>query len=242
MRNSLYNRFVVPGITDVTLQRQEVAMRIKAVLLDMDGTVLYTLPDARLALNMALAEFGLPPRTLDETRRFVGNGIHRLIELAVPAGTSPETAKGVLDAFHKHYAVHCNDTSGPYDGILDMLRDLKSKGIKTAIVSNKPDYGVQALSKVYFADLVDFNIGQQEGIARKPASDMVFRACEALGVSPADAVYVGDSEPDILTAQNAAMPGILVTWGFRDRQTLLDNGAEYLIDSPADLYPLLETL
>lgn len=217
-------------------------MRIKAVLLDMDGTVLYTLPDLHLALNMALADFSLPPITLDDTRRFVGNGIRRLVEQAVPAGTDPAAVQGVIEAFHGYYAVHSNDTTAPYDGIPEMLADLRAKGIKTAIVSNKPDYGVQALAKAHFSDTVDFSIGQQEGIPRKPAPDMAYRALEALGVTAEQAVYVGDSESDILTARHAQMPGILVTWGFRDRQTLTENGAEYLIDSPADLYPLLQTL
>ena len=213
--------------------------KYKLAIFDLDGTLLETLEDLHDSTNHALVSQGLPPRTLDEVRRFVGNGIHKLIERAVPEGSSSETVEQVFEEFKTWYAVHCNDKTRAYDGIKEMLLALRKAGVRTAVVSNKADFGVQTLCKTYFSGLLDVAVGQREGIRLKPAPDSVNEVLHLLEIRREDAVYIGDSDVDIDTARNAGMDCISVTWGFRRREFLLEHGAVILADKPENLEEII---
>ncbi len=215
-------------------------MSFRVALFDMDGTVLNTLDDIADAANAVLAANGMPVRAQDEVRRFVGNGIRKLIERAVPAGTDEATIVKVLGDFKTYYGAHCTDKTASYAGIPEMLAALRASGVRTAVVSNKANFAVQALAKQYFGDLFDMALG--EDVAKrpaKPAPDMVYHVLETLGASPADAVYIGDSDVDVLTARNAGLSCIAVTWGFRDRECLKNAGATAFADSAKELQDLI---
>lgn len=214
-------------------------MKTELAIFDMDGTILDTLGDLRDSLNAALTENGFPARTLEEVRRFVGNGIAKLVERGVPADTDSATERKVLADFSAHYKLHCADTTKPYDGVIELLTSLRAGGVRTAVVSNKADFAVQSLAADYFPGLFDFVLGERSGVARKPAPDMVEAVLAALGVPKSRAVYIGDSEVDVATAANAGLSGIFVTWGFRDAATLRAAGGKTLVDSPAQLLRLL---
>ena len=214
-------------------------MRYKAVIFDMDGTILDTLDDLAGSVNHSLALFGYPPRTRDEIRSFLGNGMIRLIHLSVPEGISSQQEEAVLNEHKAYYPLHSCDMTKPYDGIVDLLKELKRRGIKTAVVSNKSDANVKALVNRFFDGLFDVSIGSMEGVARKPAPDMVNMALDRLGVSKDDAIYIGDSEVDLNTARNSHLDMITVTWGFRDREYLIENGASVFADTPMQILDLL---
>ena len=210
-------------------------MRLAAIIFDLDGTLLDTLADLRAALNHALNAKGLPLRTIDQVRHDVGNGVRVLIERSVE-GASPELIDELFDIFRPYYAQHASDHTAPYEGILPMLEEVKKQGIRSAIVSNKPDAQVRFLHQRFFAQLIDTAIGEQQPLVRrKPAPDMVNMALRRLGVDRSQAVYVGDSEVDVQTACAARIPCIACTWGFRGRRLLEQAGADILIDSPAQL-------
>lgn len=201
------------------------------LLFDLDGTLLDTLEDLLDATNYALRAHGYPERTLPELRRFVGNGAHNQIRLSVPEGADPLP---VLETYLGYYPTHCRIKTRPYAGIPEALRELEEK-YPVAIVSNKPDKAVKELCADLFPGI--YALGEAPGCPRKPAPDMVFKAMEAIGVD--SCVYIGDSEVDILTAQNAAVPCVSVTWGFRDEPDLLAAGATHLCHNAADLKRLL---
>ena len=193
-------------------------MRI-GILWDLDGTLLDTLQDLADGTNHALRQFGYPERTVEEVRRFVGNGAQRLIEQAIPAGAD---VAEVLEAFYAYYNAHCRVKTKPYDGILDALAKLERR-FPMAVVSNKPDTAVKRLCAQYFSGL--YARGESADCPRKPAPDMIYKAMDAVGVETC--IYVGDSEVDVATARNAGVPCLSVLWGFRDRQTLLNAGADH---------------
>lgn len=201
-------------------------MHKQLVIFDLDGTLLDTLDDLADAVNWALEQEQLPRRTREEVRAFVGNGIRNLIERAVPTGTEAAQTDRVFAGFKARYAGHCADKTRPYPGILELLARLRAEGIRTAVVSNKADFAVQTLCRDYFPGLVDCAVGERAGIPKKPAPDSVQEVLRALEIPREQAVYVGDSDVDVLTARNAGMDGILVLWGFRDRQTLERAGAK----------------
>lgn len=213
-------------------------MKTELAIFDMDGTILDTLEDLYGSLNVALAANGFPVRTLAEVRCFVGNGIARLVERAVPPGTAPADTARVLADFSAHYKLHCADTTKPYDGVREVLAVLRASGVRTAVVSNKADFAVQSLAASYFPGLFDLVLGERAGIAKKPAPDMVEAVLTALDVPRDRAVYIGDSEVDVATAKNAGLAGIFVTWGFRDPATLRAAGGEVLVDTPRSLLQL----
>lgn len=213
---------------------------IRAIVFDLDGTLTDTLQDLCNSTNYALSQMGWPKRTLDEVRRFVGNGVRRLIEQAVPDGTSAEDFSCCFTHFQQHYLVHCQDYTCLYPGVADMLREVHVRGYRTAIVSNKLQAGVDELYQTYFKDVIDVTIGEREGIRRKPAPDMVALALRELEVESSEAIYVGDSEVDVQTARNAGLPCISVLWGFRDREQLVEAGATTFIQHPSELLPVLE--
>ncbi len=207
----------------------------KAVIFDLDGTLLNTLTDLKNSLNEALRLHGLPQRTTDEVRRFVGNGIATLVQRAVPDGRENPQYDAVLQDIRAIYAKHSLDTTAPYDGIPDMLQALHQKGYLLAVVSNKPDAQVKSLCKTFFGDCIAAAVGQQEGVPLKPAPDPLYAAMRLLGTSKEQSVYVGDSDVDILTARNAGLPCISVLWGFRDQALLETNGAQYFAHAPAEM-------
>ena len=204
----------------------------KGVIFDLDGTLLNTLYDLKNAVNYSLEKFGFQQRTLEEIRKAVGNGLKMLIKRSLPEGTSEGTVEAVLAEMKAYYALHCHDETVPYDGIIDMLRSLKAEGHSLAIVSNKADAMVQTLKRVFFDGLIDFALGESQSYARKPAPDMVFAAMDALG---SNAIYIGDSEVDLLTAKNAGLPCLAVSWGFRSEADLRSAGAE-------NIYSTVESL
>lgn len=211
----------------------------KAVIFDLDGTILDTLQDLKGSMNYALKSCGFPVRSAEEIRRFLGNGVYDLAARSVPSGTGEEAQKQVVEQFNAHYAVHCSDATRPYEGIPGLLQILRQKQIFTAVVSNKPDYAVQELCRKHFAGFFDYVTGVRTGVARKPAPDLVNEALKAIGCRTEDAVYIGDSEVDILTSEAAKMHCISVSWGFRDVQKLIEAGAKEIVESPLQLQKLL---
>ncbi len=210
----------------------------KAVIFDLDGTLLNTLDDLADSTNYALSKFGYPTRTIEEVRQFVGNGVAKLIERAIPEGKNNPNFEKCLAIFKENYAQNMYNKTAPYNGIIEMLSNLKSKRIKIAVVSNKFDLAVKELCKKYFEGFIDFAAGENEaqGIKKKPAPDTVISVLNEFNFAPKDAVYVGDSDVDIMTAKNSKMPCISVTWGFRDKKFLLENGATILINAPSEIY------
>ena len=212
----------------------------KMLIFDMDGTILYTLEDLMNSTNYALLEYGYPVRTLDEVRQFVGNGIHKLVERAVPEGTPKDRIEDVFETLEKHYKIHCMDTTKPYDGIIDLLKKLREKGFQTAVVSNKVDFAVQDLVDDFFRGLFDIAIGEREGVRKKPAPDSVYEVMKAFHLAKEDVVYIGDSDVDFETAKNAGVDYILVEWGFRDRSFLESLGAAVFAKKPEDILNLVQ--
>lgn len=206
-------------------------------IFDLDGTLLDTLGDLAASTNYALRTHGMPEHTIGDVRRFVGNGVRKLMERAIPDGAANPDFEATFASFRQHYMEHSLDTTRPYDGIPETLTALRSKGCHIAVVSNKMMAATQELCRHFFPDTVEVAIGENEaeGIRKKPAPDTVFAALRALGVGKDEAVYVGDSDVDIQTAANAGIPCISVLWGFRSRDFLLQNGAETFISTPLDL-------
>lgn len=211
-------------------------MKHSLAIFDLDGTILYTLVDLKNSMNFTLKKFGFPERTLDEVRRFVGNGIKNLIIRAAPKGTDEKTIDEMFEVFNEHYAVHCNDNTKSYDGIDELLKKLKEQKVKTAVVSNKADYAVQTLVKKYFDGLFDYAVGEKQGVRKKPCPDSVNEVLRVLDTPKESTVYIGDSEVDVATAKNAQMDCIAVDWGFRDRDVLINSGATLIVSDVAALY------
>ena len=207
------------------------------ILFDLDGTLLNTLEDLLDATNYALRQCGYSERTLGELRRFVGNGAENQIRMSLPAGASPEEVQRVLKIYKPYYTEHCQVKTRPYDGIWESLAILKEK-YPIAVVSNKPDAAVKALCGQMFPGI--FALGEAPDCPRKPAPDMVHKACRAIGVDTC--VYVGDSEVDVRTAKNAGVPCLSVLWGFRDREVIEAAGGQYFCESPAQLTEKIEEI
>ena len=208
-------------------------MKYTTIIFDLDGTLLNTLADLAAATNYALAEHKLPHRTTDEVRLFVGNGIRKLIERAVPADTPAKLQEEVFASFNRYYKEHCADSTRPYEGVPQLLQQLRAAGCRTAIVSNKADYGVQALAKQYFD-------GRRAGIAKKPAPDMLLAIMRQLKAEPASTIYIGDSDTDLDTARNAGVACIGACWGFRGRAFLEAHGAKLLAENAGDIWKLIK--
>ena len=213
-------------------------MKYKAVLFDMDGTLLSTLEDICDAVNAILTRYGWPERSLEEVRSFVGNGAGRLMERAIPVSLPPEKLSGIVKEYRAWYQAHSCVKTRPYPGIPEVLAALEGAGVKTAVVSNKPDATTKALAEVFFPGMMA--VGQMDGVPAKPAPDMVYRTLAALNVTAADAAYVGDSEVDVALARNAGMPLAAVSWGFRGRKALAKCGAEVIVDTAEELLAALE--
>ena len=214
--------------------------KINTVIFDMDGTVLNTLEDLTVSVNYVFEKFGLAPHPASEYRMYFGNGIMEAFRLAAPEGTPDEIFDEMLPIYREHYDKHCLDKTGPYDGILDLMKALSENGYKMAIVSNKIDSAVKELNNRFFSDYVSVAIGEKEGIKRKPAPDTVIQALKELGSTKEEAVYVGDSEVDFQTAVNSELPCISVLWGFRDKDYLESIGAKTFAEKPMDVMNILE--
>lgn len=217
-------------------------LRYDTIIFDLDGTLLDTLDDLMEATNYALAQMGYPSRSREEIQSFVGNGVAKLMERAVPTGTSPDQTARALEIFKPYYELHRKDKTAPYPGILDALQALRSKGCKLAVVSNKFDAAVKSLAQDYFPGLMDLAAGENEtgGIPKKPSPTMVLQTMAALGADPARSVYVGDSDVDLQTAKNAGLPCISVTWGFRRQDFLIQHGASVFAHHPQELVELMQ--
>lgn len=213
----------------------------KAVIFDLDGTLLNTLDDLAASVNFALESNGYSPRTINEVRQFVGNGIRLLMCRALPGGEDNADFSKVFESFKSHYIIHCNDATAPYPGIMNMLHELQRCNIRIAIVSNKADLAVKELNDIYFKDVINVAIGENEGagIRKKPSPDMPLEALRQLGVNPSEAVYVGDSDVDIETAASAGMLCVSCSWGFRSVDFLKKHGAVNIISNPKELIDYL---
>lgn len=215
---------------------------MKTCIFDLDGTLLDTLADLANAVNHALRVNSMPERTIEEVRFMVGNGVRKLMLLAVPNGEDNPLFEKAFADFRAYYSEHSFDNTKPYDGILPLLAELKGRGVKMAVVSNKMDAATKPLVKRFFGDYIDVAIGENEseGIKRKPAPDMVFKAIAELGAKAEDCVYVGDSDVDLHTAQNSNLPCISVLWGFRDKDFLVSYGATCFAAAPMDVLELIK--
>ena len=204
---------------------------------DLDGTLLDTLGDLAASTNYALRTHGMKERTVEEVRQFVGNGVKKLMERAIPDGLANPLFEETYQCFRQHYLEHNLDTTQPYAEIPALLAALKARGKRIAVVSNKFYAATQELCRHFFGDYVEVAIGEREDIRKKPAPDTVLEALRQLGVGREGAVYIGDSDVDIATARNCGMPCISVLWGFRSREFLLRHGATTLVESPLEILP-----
>lgn len=211
----------------------------KMVIFDLDGTLLDTLDDLCNSVNYSLRTNNFPERSLAEVRTFVGNGIRLLIERSVPEGTSKELIDKTFECFKTYYAVHCNDKTKTYPGVMDMLKELKKNGYKIAVLSNKAQYAVTKLCDIYFNNLLDDAVSARENVAKKPSPDALYICAENNNINLNNVIYVGDSDVDVATANNAGVKGIAVTWGFRSRELLIKCGAENLADNTDELLQIL---
>jgi phosphoglycolate phosphatase len=214
-------------------------MKYKAVLFDMDGTLLDTLQDLSDSVNALLLGHGYPERPVDYVRRSVGNGVRALLKRALPHPATEEELDGLMEEYTAIYKKNLKNTTKPFPGVMDALAALKKDGVKTAIISNKPDYAVVPLSNDIFGSLIDIAMGEREGIPRKPDPKCINIALDALGVTAAEALYVGDSGVDIQTAKNSGLGSVGVTWGFRGENELRAEGAAHIINEIGEIIPLV---
>lgn len=212
-----------------------------AVIFDLDGTLLDTIDDLAASANHVLSFLGLPERSRGEIQSFVGNGIAKLISRILPGGAEDPRFEKAYQEFRAYYNEHCMDQTKPYPGILPLLQRLKEDGYRTAIVSNKADFAVTKLSETYFPGLIGAAVGESSGTAKKPAPDMLMKALSVIEVPLENAVYVGDSDVDIRTAENAGIDCILVTWGFREEEFLRSQGAKVFAADAKELERRIKT-
>lgn len=212
---------------------------LKAVIFDLDGTLLNTLADLHASVNYALSAFGFPQRSLNEVRGFIGNGVKKLMQRATPENTDEKTNEACLSAFREHYLVHMRDSTAPYPNVIKLIEQLRENGVKIAVVSNKLHQAVFELCEDFFPALIDSAIGVETESERKPCPVNVFKAMERLGVTAEECYYVGDSEVDVQTAHNAGLKCIGVTWGFRDEKELRRADAEVVVNDCDELFKAL---
>lgn len=217
-------------------------MKRATLIFDLDGTILDTLTDLTDSVNYALEKGGFPPREKSEIRFILGNGARNLIYRSLPEKEAEKNLDATLEIFREHYEVNKSRTTAPYAGIVPMMEKLKADGFKIAIVSNKPDDAVQGLCDKFFSDVCDFAIGNCDAFPKKPAPDAIFHAIKKVGGEVENAVYIGDSEVDVLTAKSAGIPCISVMWGFRDVDYLKENGATIFAKDADDLAKIIESL
>lgn len=236
-------RLGVDGVIDIVLQYikrpewRKISMSYKLAIFDLDGTLLNTIRDLADSVNYALEKNGFPKRTLEEVTKFVGNGIRKLVVRAVPKGTDEHMTDVVFEDFKEYYGKHCADKTEKYPGIDYVLDSLHKERCRTAVISNKADYAVKILCDDFFPGKFDAVYGEREsmGIKKKPDPQAVLAVLDEFKTDRKDAVYIGDSEVDIATAKNAGVDGIIVSWGFREKEILIQNGAECIVDTSQEL-------
>ncbi len=216
-------------------------MNYKAVIFDMDGTVLNTIEDITDSVNAIMKRNNLPERTIDEVRHFVGNGANVLMSRVIPEGEKHPEFERILKEYSEYYEAHCNIKTGPYRNILNLLKELKERGYKLAIVSNKPMGAVKELNDIYFKDYVSVAIGVTDKLRRKPYPDECLKAMEELGCKKEECIYVGDSEVDHKTAVNTGIKCISCLWGFRTKEELLAAGAgdNFFVNDPLEILEIV---
>lgn len=219
--------------------RKEAIMTYKAAIFDLDGTLLNTIEDLHTSINYALHTNGFPEQTLEQTTSNVGNGVRQLVHRSLPMGTPTDQEEQVFSTFSAHYGRNYCEKTVPYPRVMEMLHAISAAGMLRAVVSNKPDAAVQKLVAIYFPGLFNAIVGEREDIRRKPAPDTVDAVMEALGVTPDECVYVGDSEVDVDTARNAKTDCICVSWGYRGKAALKDAGAKVIVDDADQLADVL---
>lgn len=228
------------SIRDIIDQTQQRGYNmIKGIIFDMDGTILDTLTDITLSVNHALRLFHLPEKNEEDIKLAVGNGALKLIERVTPITYSKEQIKRVWEVYQAYYNQHSNDHTGPYPGILELLETLKHQGLKLAVVSNKFEHLVKALNIQIFKGYFDASVGEVSGIPIKPDPAMVHKALTILHLKPEEVLYVGDSEVDMLTAHNAHLVSVGVTWGFRSEDLLRSHQAQHIIHHPSELITII---
>ena len=210
-------------------------MKYKLAIFDLDGTILNTLGDLACAVNAALAAHGYPQHSVEDVRRFVGNGVANLIRRAVPAGTDEAECARVLADFKAYYRDHINDHTRPYDGVPGLLKSLRDAGVKVGVNSNKFDAALQSLCHIHFEGLYDYAVGESEVTPKKPDPTAARRIMDSMGVSAGETIYIGDSDVDLQTARNAGVASAWVSWGFRSRAEMRDCGVAAAFDSPEAL-------
>lgn len=214
-------------------------MKYRLAIFDLDGTILDTLDDLTASVNFALKTCGFPVRTRQEVRQFLGNGATELVRRSLPEAAGEAQREQVIQAFHKHYGVHCNDRTRPYPEICQLIRELCERNILTAVLSNKPDYGVQSLISLHFPEMFDMVLGVTDKVKRKPAPDGVLGILKTLQCTKSQTIYIGDSEVDIETAANAGVDCLAVSWGFRSLKQLEEAGAAQIVNTPEELKQIL---
>lgn len=212
---------------------------IDTIIFDMDGTLLNTLEDLTDSVNFALGKFSMKLRTIEEIRSFIGNGVNMLVKRSVPAGTDSETTEKVFACFREHYLKNMRNKTAPYEGVREMLESLKKSGYKTGVVSNKLDSAVKELCDELFPSLITSAQGAKGESDRKPNPENVFRCMEETGSKKENCLYVGDSEVDVQTAQNAGIKCLCVLWGYRDKEFLSSFGADSFIEKPSEIFEVL---
>jgi len=217
-------------------------LMIKGIIFDMDGTILNTIDDITDSVNYALASLEYPLQTVLQVKMAVGNGAIQLIERVLPTGSPKELVMKVFKIYQAHYDQNNSNKTGPYDGIMLLLNQLRTKGFKLSVVSNKYNHLVQELNEKIFNKYFDVSIGEIKGIPIKPAPDMIYRALELLELKKDEVLFVGDSEVDMLTATNAKLKSVGVTWGFRDQSVLEAHHADFIIHQPEELFYVIERM
>ncbi|SFB74724.1 HAD family hydrolase [Butyrivibrio sp. YAB3001] len=217
-------------------------MKCNTVIFDLDGTLLNTLEDLMDSVNYALERYGFPKRSLEEIRHFVGNGVEKLMERAIPDGKDNPAFEETFSCFKDYYLIHCNDKTGPYPQIMELLAKLHDNGYNMAIVSNKYMNAVKELNELYFSRFIKVAIGESAGIRKKPAPDTVYEAIKELGAKKECCIYVGDSEVDYMTAKNSGLKCISCLWGFRTKEEIIQAGAEgnIYVTEPMQVFEILQ--
>ncbi|MDO5441992.1 MAG: HAD family hydrolase [Bacillota bacterium] len=214
-------------------------MKYKAIIFDMDGTLLDTSVDVHNCVNIFLKKYGYSLKTPEDIQRGMGGGAKKLIHMMLPEGTSEEDFETFFNDYLPYYETHGKDLTKPYPGIVELLRELKEKGIKLAVVSSKPHKGVLSLCDFYFKDLFDIALGDTFSMKLKPAPDCIYYVLDKLGISKEEALYIGDSEPDVQVSKNANMDGVAVSWGYRSKETLLKECPMFIADNIEELRDII---
>lgn len=217
-------------------------MKYDTIIFDLDGTLLNTLDDLADSVNSVLQTEGYPQRTKDEIKEFIGDGVKMLMERSLPQGTKEQEILRCLELFREIYRQNMENQTKPYEGIPELLKDLRARGIKTGVVSNKHDEATKAMCRLFFEDDIEVAIGDNSQRKKKPAPDNVYEALNQLGAQKEKTLYVGDSHVDMRTAKNAGLKCVGVTWGYRSREVLISEGADYIVDEPKQLIEFIESI